>query len=93
MEGSPETSGLPLNTSQRPDVSETMAFPGEADLQTLARLVETGQVTAIKEWATALKAHEPRYAVFSERVLAATKILDMEGLRELVDQSGPMLDK
>lgn len=92
VEGSPETSGLPSKTSQRLDVSETMAFPGEDDLRTLARLVETGQVTAIKEWATALKAREPQYAVFSERVLAATLILDIEALGELADRAGPKID-
>jgi hypothetical protein len=69
-----------------------MAFPGETDLRALARLVETGQVTAIKEWAMALKAREPQYAVFSERVLAATQILDMEALGELADQAGTMLE-
>lgn len=88
MEGRPEASGVSSNPNQRPDADESMALPGEADLRALARLVETGQVTAIKEWATALKAHEPRYAVFSERVLSAIQILDMEALRELTDWAG-----
>lgn len=92
MEGSPETSVVSSNPSQRPDADESMALPGEADLRALARLVETGQVTAIKEWATELIAREPRYAVFCERVLRATQILDMKGLGELADQTGPMLD-
>jgi hypothetical protein len=42
-------------------------------------------VTAIKEWAIALKAGQPEFASFSERVFAATKTLDMEALRALAD--------
>jgi signal transduction histidine kinase/CheY-like chemotaxis protein len=87
----PNTDGLSSNTKGA-DASETMAFPGDADARVLARLVETGQVTAIKEWATALKAREPHCTVFAERVLATTQSLDMEMLRELAEQAGPTLD-
>jgi len=91
-ESKPETGGLSSSTSQEADTGETMTFPSEADLRVLANLVETGQVTAIREWAMALKANKPRYADFAERVLAATQSLDMEMLRALSERAGPALD-
>lgn len=86
-EDKPETGGFLPNPSQLTHASATVAFPGETDLRALGRLVETGQVTAIKEWATTLKAREPRYAAFSERVLSATQVLDMNALRDLADRA------
>jgi hypothetical protein len=82
----PQVDAISSITTQRPDDHESIAFPGDKDLRALATLVETGQVTAIKEWAIALKAREPGYTVFSDRVLAATKTLDMEALRMLADR-------
>jgi hypothetical protein len=80
-------------TTQRPDDHESIAYPSETDLRALATLVETGQVTAIKEWAIALKTREPDHTVFSERVLAATKTLDMGALRALADRMESTCEK
>jgi signal transduction histidine kinase/CheY-like chemotaxis protein len=81
----PQVNAISSRPIQRPDDNESIAYPSEKDLRALATLVETGQVTSIKEWAIALKAGQPEFAGFSERVLAATKTLDMEALRALAD--------
>ena len=79
--------GIPsLISHPRADANQNIPLPSEEDLRVLARLVETGQVTAIKEWAMALKAREPHLAAYSERVLGAIQILDMDALRELAGQ-------
>jgi CheY-like chemotaxis protein len=88
----PQVDAISSITSQEAETSETMALPGEADFVVLARLVETGQVTAIREWATALKTRDPHCAIYADRVLAATQILDMEMLRELADRAGDTRD-
>lgn len=88
-ESKPVTGGLSSSASGEAKTIETMAFPDEAELRVLAKLVETGQVTAIKEWSMALKANKPRYVVFADRVLAATQSLDMEMLRELAERNEP----
>ena len=78
--------GIPSLTSHpKLDSDQFAALPCEEELRVLARLVETGQVTAIKEWAMALKTREPQLAAYSERVLGAMQILDMDALRELAD--------
>jgi CheY-like chemotaxis protein len=89
----PQVNAISSRPIQRPDDNESIAYPSETDLRALATLVETGQVTAIKEWAIALKAGQPEFASFSERVFAATKTLDMEALRALAHRMESTCEK
>lgn len=84
--GDPTTDGPLTDTSQCLDDSESIAYPSETDLRYMTRLVETGQITAIKEWATGLKLRGPRYIDFVDRVFTATQRLDMEALRTLAER-------
>jgi len=87
LDTEPAKTGMPILISlPRSGDSRSTAVPSEKDLRVLARLVETGQVTAIKEWAIAMKAREPQLADYSERVIEAIQTLDMEALRELTGQ-------
>ena len=57
--------------------------PEEAELRLLAQLVNTGQVTAIKEWAMALKEISPKHTDFADCVLSAVHALDLKALETL----------
>ena len=57
--------------------------PDPSALQDLAVLVETGQISAIKEWAEALGQSNPDLSAFGEAVMLAVKRLDMDTLRAL----------
>ena len=63
--------------------SAARAAPIPADLLHLARLVELGQVTAIKEWALDLKSRHPGQAAFADQVLTALNGLDFNRLAQL----------
>lgn len=49
----------------------------------LVALVHTGQISAIKDWATALAQSNPIYDGFAEAVLGSAVKLDMDNLRAL----------
>lgn len=57
--------------------------PAEAELRDLAHLVDTGQISAIKAWATSLAQRNPEHADFSEAVMRAAEWIDMDTLRTL----------
>ena len=84
--GHPTADELLADTSQCADDYESIAYPSEKELRFMTQLVETGQITAIKEWATGLKLREPRYISFADHVITATQRLDMEGLRMLAER-------
>ena len=46
--------------------------PDPSALQTFAVLVETGQISAIKEWAEALGQSDPDLSAFAEAVMLAS---------------------
>jgi two-component system, sensor histidine kinase LadS len=57
--------------------------PDPEALQTLRVLIDTGQITGIQEWATALVAREPQCAAFAEAIHAAATGLDFSQLDAL----------
>jgi len=65
-----------------PSTAKEAPVPAE-DLLHLARLVELGQVTAIKEWALDLKSRHPGQAAFADQVLIALNGLDFDRLAQL----------
>ena len=84
--GNPAADGTLADISQCIDDTESIAYPSQTDLRYMTRLVETGQITAIKEWAIGLKLREPRYIGFADRVFTAAQRLDMENLRALAER-------
>ena len=80
------TDGLLTDTNQVADDNESIAYPGETDLRYMTQLVETGQITAIKEWATGLKLRDPCYIGFADLVITAAQRLAMEDLRMLAER-------
>ena len=62
--------------------------PDDVALGELARLSAGGELTAIIEWAVALKANSPRHGEFADRVLAAAKALDFVTLEALAARPG-----
>lgn len=64
-------------------VSPAQGSPPPAELASLARLVELGQVTAIAEWALALKDKNPHLSDFADGVLIAVRELDFDRLQDL----------
>ncbi len=68
---------------QRGYPSAARVAPMPADLLHLARLVELGQVTAIKEWALDLKSRHPEQAAFADQMLTALNGLDFDRLAQL----------
>lgn len=85
--------GLGEDTTRSPlvcglaDVAD-FSRPTPAELQILARLVDTGQVTAIEEWAMALKERSPEHSVFADHVLSAVHALDLQALETLAGEGG-----
>ena len=66
-----------------PGAAEVAPMP--ADLLHLARLVELGQVTAIKEWVLDLKSRHPEQAAFADQVLTALNGLNFDRLAQLAE--------
>lgn len=68
-----------------PGISGGARLPALAasELSVLAGLVDTGQITAIKEWAVALSEQYPQHAPFADQVLSAAQALDMPALHAL----------
>ena len=56
--------------------------PNETELEVLVTLLDTGQITAIKEWAQALMAYYPEYA---NQVLSAVQELNLDALKILAE--------
>jgi two-component system, sensor histidine kinase LadS len=56
--------------------------PDPADLQILAALAATGQISAILEWAEGIKVRAPGCAGYAEQVSRAAEDLDFAALRE-----------
>lgn len=71
---------MPRATSPR-----TNAAPAAVDLQPMRRLVETGQVSAIIDWADALATRRPELLDFASQVKTAAKRLDFATLAELAN--------
>jgi CheY-like chemotaxis protein len=58
--------------------------PGDDDIAELRQLVAFGEVTAIREWAQALRGREPRFASFADAVEEAVIEVDFGRLELLV---------
>ena len=62
--------------------------PAKAELSDLAHLVDTGQISAIKAWATSLAQRTPEHAEFSQAVMRAAEWLDLDTLQSLSKDGG-----
>ena len=60
----------------------------KAELSDLAHLVDTGQISAIKAWATSLAQRTPEHAEFSQAVMRAAEWLDLDTLQSLSKDGG-----
>ena len=81
--GAAVDAGIGPSGLQRGYPSAARVAPMPADLLHLARLVELGQVTAIKEWALDLKSRHPEQAAFADQMLTALNGLDFDRLAQL----------
>ena len=57
--------------------------PSQSELEILGCLIETGQVTAIENWAKRIQMLNPECAGYVERVLQALETLDFKALEQL----------
>jgi hypothetical protein len=57
--------------------------PSQSELEILGCLIETGQVTAIENWAKRIQMLNPECAGYVERVLQALETLDFKTLEQL----------
>lgn len=71
-----------VNATQEP-TAPTLT-PSAVELQVLNTLLETGQITAIEEWAQALMVHYPEYA---NQVVSAVQELNLDTLKTLAMHS------
>jgi signal transduction histidine kinase/CheY-like chemotaxis protein len=62
---------------------KNVEFPDEATLQHLRDLIDCGAITEMMDWATALKASQPRYSLFADRVYIAAYGIDLPALHDL----------
>ncbi len=63
-----------------------MVLPDARHLRELAKLVELGQITAIKEWVHRLQTAQPECAPLAAQVLEAVQRLDLHGLAALLGE-------
>lgn len=61
--------------------------PDAVELATLRNMVELGEVTAMREWARALRQRAPQYSGFADRVEASVADLDFDALQELATET------
>lgn len=66
--------------------SPTGIRPAAVDLAALRNMVELGEVTAMREWAQALRQRAPEYSGFADRVEASVADLDFDTLQELATE-------
>jgi hypothetical protein len=50
-------------------------------------MVELGEVTAMREWARALRQRAPQYSGFADRVEVSVADLDFDALQELATET------
>ncbi len=60
--------------------------PAAVELAALRNMVELGEVTAMREWAQALRQRAPEYSGFADRVEASVADLDFDRLQELATE-------
>jgi two-component system, sensor histidine kinase LadS len=75
---------------EHPQAMSDLVRPAAKDLQSLAQLVELGQVTAIEEWGSRVLAERPECAAFVDLVLQAVHRLDFQTLLHLATNAGEL---
>ena len=72
-----------------PDVgAAALVRPPVPELQALSRMVDLGEVTAIREWSTQLRRDYPQCAGFADEVDRAITILDFKALESMLGRVG-----
>jgi CheY-like chemotaxis protein len=61
--------------------------PPVPEMQALSRMVDLGEVTAIREWSTNLRRDYPQCSVFADEVERAITLLDFKALEMLLGRS------
>lgn len=64
-----------------------VARPNGSELASLRDMVELGEVTALREWAQALRRRAPEYSSFADRVETSAADLDFDALEALMTES------
>lgn len=64
-----------------------VARPDASELASLREMMELGEVTALREWAQALRRRAPEYSSFADRVEASAADLDFDALEALMAES------
>lgn len=67
--------------------SPPVSRPDATELASLRDMVELGEVTALREWAQALRRRAPEYSGFADRVEASAADLDFDALEALMTES------
>lgn len=67
--------------------SATAARPPVPEMQALARMVDLGEVTAIREWSTHLRRDYPQCSAFADEVERAITMLDFKALEAILGRS------
>jgi len=67
--------------------SAALVRPPVPELQTLSRMVDLGEVTAIREWSTQLRRDYPQCAGFADEVEKAITMLDFKALESMLGRA------
>ena len=67
--------------------SATTARPPVPEMQALSRMIDLGEVTAIREWSTSLRRDYPQCSAFADEVERAITMLDFKALEAILGRS------
>lgn len=67
--------------------SPTLVRPPVPELQALSRMVDLGEVTAIREWSMQLRRDYPQHAGFADEVEKAITMLDFKALESMLGRA------
>ncbi len=63
------------------------SMPPPPELQSLGRMVDLGEVTAIREWAQQLRRDYPQCTDFADRIEQAINMLDFKSIESLLGRA------